>query len=291
MKGRCVQMGGTWTTQNKIRPGVYINFQQTRIQAEQARRGIVTMPLDLNFGPEQEVVEVTNQMDLSLVFGEELHMITPIREALKKRAAKVLVFRLNPASGGAKAAVTEGALTATAKHTGTKGNDLKIIIEAKDGKFNVSTFLGTRLMDQQTLVSTVEDLQDNNMVTFSGTGALSATAGVSLTGGTNGTVDSNAYKAYRDAAEVYYFNTCALYDVTDSTIKEDFKLWVKRLRDDEGNKVILVAENFDSADYEGVISVKNGVVLEDGMIIDAKKSNSLGSRSYCGSKHKSILNL
>ncbi|QUI25522.1 phage tail sheath subtilisin-like domain-containing protein [Vallitalea pronyensis] len=266
-------MGGTWTTQNKVRPGVYINFQQTRIQEEQAKRGIVTIPLDLNFGPEQEVVEVTNQTDTRGIFGEELYTLIPLNETLK-RAEKVLVFRLNPAAGGTKASVITGNLTATAKYTGTRGNDLKVVIEAKDSKFNVSTYLGTTLMDQQLLVSAVDELQDNAMVTFTGTGVLAATAGVSLTGGVNGTVDGNAYTAYRNAIEVYYFNTCALYDVTDTAIKEAFKGWVRRLRDDEGTKVTLVAENYDSADYEGIISVKNGVVLEDGTVIDAKKATA-----------------
>lgn len=266
-------MGGTWTTQNKVRPGVYINFQQTRMQSEGVRRGIVTMPLDLDFGPEQEVIEVTSQMELSPIFGKELHEITPIREALK-RASKLLIYRLNPAGTGAKATVTQGNLTATAKYTGTRGNDLKVVIEAKDSKFTVSTFLGTTMMDQQTAVSKVEDLENNALVTFSGAGALAATAGVSLAGGSNAAVNADAYKAYRDAMEVYYFNTCALYGVTDTAIKEAFKTWVQRLRDDEGNKVIVVAENFHSANYEGIISVKNGVILEDGQTVAASQATA-----------------
>ncbi|GMQ62363.1 phage tail sheath family protein [Vallitalea maricola] len=266
-------MGGTWTTQNKVRPGVYINFQQTSMETDELHRGIITMPLNLDFGPEQEVIEVSQNTDTLPIFGEELYNLVPIREGLK-RAEKVLVYRLNTMADGSKAAVTEGNLTATAKYTGTKGNDLKITIEAEGENFNVKTFIGTKLVDIQQGVKTVQDLQDNEFVVFSGSDSLTATAGASLTGGTNGTVASENYTAYREAIEVYYFNTCALYDVTDIGIKDAFKQWIKRLRDDEGNKVVLVAENYSNANYEGIISVKNGVVLEDGTTLEAKKATA-----------------
>jgi hypothetical protein len=266
-------MGGTWTTQNKVRPGVYINFEQTRMQSEQLHRGIVTMPLDLDFGKEHEVIEVSHNTDIFGIFGEELHNIVPIREALK-RAEKVLVYRLNPASTGSKATVTHNNLTATAKYTGTKGNELKVVVESNQDKFNVKTFVGNKLVDAQKSVTNVEQLHNNSFVDFSGTGKLSATASASLSGGANGNVIEDNYKSYREAIEVYYFNTCALYNVSDNTIKNVFKDWVKRLRDNEGNKVILVAENYSTADYEGIISVKNGVMLEDGTVLPSKKATA-----------------
>jgi hypothetical protein len=266
-------MGGTWTTQNKVRAGVYINFQQKEIEPEGLHRGIVTMPLSLDFGPEQKVIEVSHNTDTLPMFGEELYNIVPIREALK-RAEKVLIYRLNTVSEGTKASVTEGNLTATAKYTGTTGNKLKIVVEVESDKFNVKTFIRTKLVDYQQSVSKVEELQNNDYVEFSGTGKLSATAGIALTGGSNSTINENSYNKYRECIEVYYFNACALFDVSDVNIKNAFKQWIKRLREDEGNKTLLVVENYSSANYEGIISVKNGVVLEDGTTLEAKKATA-----------------
>ncbi|HCA71377.1 MAG TPA: phage tail protein, partial [Ruminococcaceae bacterium] len=52
--------GGTFTAQDKVLPGAYINF----VSAAQAStmlsdRGIVAMPLQLDWGPDGEVFSVT----------------------------------------------------------------------------------------------------------------------------------------------------------------------------------------------------------------------------------------
>lgn len=47
--------GGTFLTQNKILPGAYINFiSVAQASATLSDRGIATIPLDMNWGPEIE---------------------------------------------------------------------------------------------------------------------------------------------------------------------------------------------------------------------------------------------
>src|SRR5690606_11525649 len=82
-------------------------------------------------------------------------------------------------------------------------------------------------------------------------------------GGDDGTVTNQDYSDYLEAVEVYDFNTLALPS-DDPTLKSLFVSFCKRLRDDEGKKIQVVVENYPQADYEGVISVKNGVILSDG---------------------------
>ena len=53
--------GGTFTVQNKVLPGAYINFVSlATATATLSDRGYATMPLELDWGIEGEVFEVTN---------------------------------------------------------------------------------------------------------------------------------------------------------------------------------------------------------------------------------------
>lgn len=65
--------GGTFLTQNKILPGAYINFiSVAQASATLSDRGIATIPLDMNWGPEGEVVTVELgdfQKDSQKIFG------------------------------------------------------------------------------------------------------------------------------------------------------------------------------------------------------------------------------
>lgn len=54
--------GGTFITQNKVLPGAYINFvSAASASATLSERGIATMPLELDWGVEGEVFEVTSE--------------------------------------------------------------------------------------------------------------------------------------------------------------------------------------------------------------------------------------
>src|SRR5690606_2932568 len=59
------------------------------------------------------------------------------------------------------------------------------------------------------------------------------------------------------------------YTGTDAGIKALYSAFVRRLREDEGKKIQVILENYPTADYEGVISVKNGVILADGTTLTA----------------------
>jgi hypothetical protein len=265
--------GGTWVTQNKVRPGTYINTLAQQTSQVTGRSGIVAIPLDLDWGIEQTVIEVNKDSDFLTLFGIELNEFLPAREALK-RAVKLYLYRLN-SNTGTKATVTTGNLVATAKYSGTRGNDIDIVIISEGGgNFTVETYLGTTLVDSQSAKANADDLDDNYFVTFSGTGVLAATAGVSLATGTTEAVVAGNHTSFRTAVEPLIWNTVALYDITDGTTKDGYKTWIEELRDNQGNKVQLITENYLTADYEGVISVKNGVVLADGTTIPADRATA-----------------
>ena len=52
--------GGSFITQNKVLPGAYINFVSVAsASATLSDRGVVTMPLELDWGVEGQIFEVT----------------------------------------------------------------------------------------------------------------------------------------------------------------------------------------------------------------------------------------
>ena len=167
-------------------------------------------------------------------------------------AKTLYAYRLN--SGGVKASNTY----AEAKYSGTRGNDLRIVIQKNADnpeKYDVTTYFDTVKVDTQT-VAKVADLVENDYVTFKDT-ELSVIAGTPLSNGTNGTVEGNAHQAYLNKIESYTYNTMGVA-VTDDITKKLYLAFNKRLRDELGIKFQLVVYNL-SADYMGVISVKNKV--------------------------------
>lgn len=248
--------GGSFTTQNKELPGAYINFvSAASASATLSDRGIATMPLELDWGKEGEVFEVTSgdfQKNSMKIFGHSFD--SPKMKGLRDLfiGAKTLyVYRLN--GGGTKAANT----FATALYGGTRGNDLKIAIQknADDSqKFDVITYIGTSKADSQT-VTKASELVANDYVTFKTDAELTVTASTPLSGGTNGTVDGTAHQSYLDKIESYTYNAMGVA-VTDETTKKLYVAFNKRLRDEMGIKFQLILYTM-AADFMGTISVKN----------------------------------
>jgi hypothetical protein len=255
--------GGTFLTQNKVLPGGYINFiSAARASATLSDRGYVAIPLELDWGVDGEVftVEAVDFQKNSLrIFGYDYShaKVKNLRE-LFKNARTVFCYRLN---SGVKAAVTAGNLTITAKYSGVRGNDIRVVISKNVDDatvYEVTTLIGSAKIETQ-MVKTVENLVNNDYITFTGTGALAESAGLILSGGTNkASVEGADYQAFLDKVESYSFNTLGCPS-TIGSITDLFVQFTKRMRDDNGIKFQTVVYK-TAADYEGVISVENKVL-------------------------------
>lgn len=254
--------GGTFVVQNKKLPGTYINFvSAASASATLSERGIATMPLELDWGVDGEVFEVTNgdfQKNSLKIFGydyshEKMKGLRDLFQNIKTLYAYKLTSEGNKASND----------FAEALYCGVRGNDLKIVIQKNADEasmFDVKTVLGTEIVDEQT-VKAVTDLVANDFVKFKSEAVLAVTAATPLAGGTNGTVNGTVYQKYLHKIESYTYNTMGVV-VTDEITKGLFSAFVKRLRDEMGVKFQLVLYRATSADYYGTISVKNKVVNE-----------------------------
>lgn len=251
--------GGTYITQNKTLPGSYINFvSASRASGALSERGIVAMPLILDWGAENEVIEVTSedfQKNSLKIFGYSYD-----HEKMKGLRDLFLNIRTLYAYRVSKTGVKASNELAEAKYPGVRGNDLKIQIDVnvdESSKFDVKTILDLSVVDVQT-VATVDELVANDWVTFKST-PLAQTAAKPLTAGTNGdTVTTTEYQGFLDKIESYSFNALGL-PVKDDTIASLFVSFTKRMRDEIGAKFQTVVYKKNTADYEGVVSVENKV--------------------------------
>lgn len=251
--------GGTFTTQNKVLPGAYINFVSTATaSANLSDRGIATMPLELDWGVEGAVFEVTSEdfMKNSLkIFGYpyDHEKLKGLRD-LFRNIHTLYAYRLN---GGEKATNA----FATAKYGGIRGNDIKIVIQKNvddETLFDVQTVIDNTVVDAQT-VSSSSELVENDFVTWKGE-TLEIELGLSLQSARSSLADGSAHQAYLDKIESYPFNVMGVVTAEDS-IKDLYAAFTKRMREEVGAKFQTVLYN-KAADYEGVINVKNKVTDE-----------------------------
>ena len=289
--------GGTWTSQNKIRPGVYIRFSSTRgLGLTVSDRGTVAIAESLSWGPVETVQEIEAGADMTPYTGYDItnannRFLNEIFKGTNRTAApnKVLLYRLG-ASGQTAATATVAPLTATAKYPGTRGNDISIVITeltTPADTYTVSTVVDGEIVDQQT-AETVEELVPNDWVTWSGTGALEASVGAPLTNGANGTPASSDYTDFLTAIEPYKFDVL-LYDGTDTTVQDAMVAFVKRLSEEEGMYTQLVAAGLTNPDSRFVVNVMSGVTLSDGTALTPQQTVWWAGGALAGAQYNESL--
>lgn len=273
--------GGSWTAQNKVRSGIYINFNSRGSQPPAAgTRGTVAICRPLSWGPVGEIMAIEAGADATPFTG--YHSLAPqnlfLRELCKGTdvtggPTKVLLYRPEAAGTAAASASLEGGVTAAALYPGVRGNDISITV-AEDadepGLFLVTTLTGGVQVDRQQ-ARTPAELHPNGWVSFSGEGTLKATAGVTLSGGADGTPGAAAYAAFLEALERRTFDVLA-YDGTDRTVNQALISFVKRLASQEGRYVQLVTTGAENADSRFVINNRTGVVLEEGSVLTPQET-------------------
>ena len=264
--------GGTWTSQNKVRPGVYIRFTSTRgLGLTVGERGTVAICEPMSWGPVGTVQTVEAGADTTPFCGYDI--TSPEAMFLQQiflgtnrtdGANTVLLYRPT-ASGSAKASATTGVLTATALYPGVRGNDITVVIteEVDAETFTVSTVVDGNIVDEHTGITNVSDLVANAWVTWSGDGAVTATVGTPLTGGNDGTVEASAYSTFLTAIEPYKFDIL-IYDGSDPTVQTAMVSFIKRMNDENGQYCQLCAAEMDNPDTRYIINVNSPATLSDG---------------------------
>lgn len=286
--------GGTFTAQNKVLPGTYINIiSQPTAVSGLGERGVVALPIALKWGEQGKVLTVTaadfQEKSLSIL-GYQISApeLLPFRE-LFKNASKVLVYNLT--TGGAAAACAY----ATAKYAGALGNSMQVIIQTNvddTSLFDVTlvrTDMGNYKVDKQT-VATAADLVDNDFVTWKKDATLTVTAGTPLSGGEDGTVSTATYQTALDKLESYNFNMLVgvTPDATDAeTLNALYIEYTKRMRETTYRKFqTVIASDSATADHEGIVQLtakqSNALYWAAGALAGAAGNTSCTNKTYDG---------
>lgn len=279
--------GGTFAVQNKKLPGSYINFvAASRSSSLLGERGTVALALPLDWGPDNVIMEIDREDFLHgsrslLGYEYDDEKMKPLRETFR-RARKVLLYKL-----AGEGAVAASNTLATAKQTGTRGNDLMTVVRANvidPSKFDVLVYLDATLVFQQNAVATSGELIANDYVTWAEGVELALHVGEPLVGGTNGaTATSQVWQTFLTKLEAHSFNVLACASET-AEIAALVVAFTKRMRDEVGLKFQSVVYNVD-ADYEGTVNVANAssmVYWTAGALAGARVFESLTNAIYDG---------
>lgn len=257
--------------EEKVRPGSYFRFNSMALQTPKlSDTGVVVIPMVLNWGDAGESITISNRDNDGLFskIGYKLadSILMPVREALKA-AKEVIIYPI--LVGGKVATVTAAGLTLTANKVGTRGNDLKVITTANPltiGTFDVEGFIGMTTIFKYVGISTIGQLINNDWIKFTGTANTALIAStMTLENGVSGTQDNASVTDFLMNVENFIFNSIA-FPFTDPTLKIAFNAKIKYFREEIGKRIQGISIK-NPADYEGIISVENGVVLGDGSIL------------------------
>ncbi|RMC48903.1 phage tail sheath family protein [Lactobacillus sp. ESL0228] len=286
-----------WKTQNKRRPGAYINVigkGNGRLNTEIGRT-LLPINTQLDWGA-KGIIKVDSDSNFEAKLGHDINdpELQTLHEVLKG-ANTVLLLNNND---GQAATNADPALpwTFTAQYPGTKGNELHVSVKKEDDKVTVATLFGTKMVDEQIIsVTKPGNLFDNEYIKVKLNGELAPQPSgqddngkgkqpnvpgskleqlqsditVNLTGGT--TAPSPMADLFGDALENedYDVATTAGFDL-DDPIHQILINQIKHLREDIGVKVRGVIPAIkDKVNYEGISTVANGVVLGDGTELPA----------------------
>jgi len=187
--------GGTWQTQNKVRPGAYINvIGVPKPLSSVGERGVVAVPMALSWGDQvislsaQDLVKGDSLLKVGLSYSDADAL--PFR-LLFEGAASAIIYRTNYTVATKASVSVLGVGTVTATSAGAFGNNIAIKFEKDTSGGSPVYFLktyisGTLQVTQKS--STLTDLAGNDWVTvaFQESPTLSTSTEVlDLTGGTD----------------------------------------------------------------------------------------------------------
>lgn len=268
--------GGKWDDYTvRRRPGVYVNFQTTReVSIGKQMRGTMILPmLGHDYGPEGEFVTIYNNAPDAQIakvgysIGDDTPTMLLLRQAMQNARCVIMYFFGGGTKAKAQQTLEDGSLTATAMYAGERGNALAFSIVGdpdNPGAFDVTVYLDGERVGVVYGVSTVEGLAaaGGDYIVFSGSGTLEAVAGMDLSGGANKQETNADIVKFLDATEHENWN-CLCFNANEDSLKTSCLTKIKYLRESRGKCVNAAVPEFN-ADYEGIINVTKGVVLETG---------------------------
>ena len=290
---------GTWVTQNKVRPGVYINYVFSDAELiNYASDGVLALPYVLPLSPdENSVIEVTaNTMKskaldkYGVISGSDAYKYIT---TLLKYSSKLLLF--SAGKGGTKAKLTVSSeFTATAKGAGIEGNKFAVeVLALKDKKQTFNTYYNNELVAIQVYdfdSKTMSGENDYVDIVVDGETVTEAIPTV-LAGGVDGEIDAKeTLTAMFAALSCYELEIVSIpfdEDKYDFSVVEDF---INDYNANHVQKVVVVYPKTDdesaSKNSEFVIAVAaQTATLANGLVLDPLKLSTYVAAKEAGATY------
>ena len=296
--------GGIWTSENKILPGVYINVKsQPSTVANIGDRGVVAIPKALSWGAPGAVIEITPGEDTTALIGypvtdSHARFLLEMMKGTDVSACpkKIYVYRYSGGTGGGTKAAASGSetvesdtltYTIEAKYPGVRGNDLSVtgVLDPDTGGMVVSTFLDGYLVGSETISEATAVINEWCNITLEGS-LVDFTA--TLAGGVDPVPTVNDDAAAITALETYTWDILC-YDGTTPLTIAAYVAFVKRMNESIGRKCQLVIGNTPGENSPYVISVRNGVTLNDGTVLTAEQATWWVAGAEAGANYNQSL--
>lgn len=258
-----------WIAQNKVRPGIYINFKGVPAPTSLVgTRGVIALPLAMDWGDDYTELYSTDLYDgksLAKVGCTALDASSLIYRLILQNAYKVILARTNGGADAQKSTISLGStqITATARHAGVFGNSISVKIQqvGSSSKYDVITCVGLGIesieRDSQR-IDAAANIKDNEWVTFTlgGSPTLTNVDTTYLAGGVNGTESNTTISSALALLGSKKWDTLAIMTAESAVIDAAIDI-VKNLRDKQGRKCQVVVRGrggVSGADYEGVVT-------------------------------------
>lgn len=294
-----------------IRPGMRSQtISEPRPAMTIGDRGTVSAMIDLPWGPDDRLIQLSAEEFIrggsERLIGwsaadVEAHEVSLLFYGITNNthlaAHTAYLMRLN--TGGARAEVTAGDLTATARYFGTKGNNLSIVVQEDEPPINLpdddplpqtytvmvllETPVGHDVVSRQTITDYSElqprseaeiaamEEQDRRFgrpyraqyVIWGGTGTPQPQMALPLTGGTNGTSSYTAkWPSFRRELDFNRNWNVAAINTLETSVLRNAVSFIRSLREDESRGVVAaIPDGVLRGDYHGIIRVASRPVI------------------------------
>lgn len=283
---------GTWETQNKVRPGVYINYVFSEAELiNYASNGVLALNYLLPLNPEG-IVKITSA-DIKAKVLEKYGVIQGTDAykyitTLLKYSSKLVLYSPKVIDGAKAHFEVENEFAVVAKYPGVEGNKFAVEVVGEPGNEQIfKTYYNNELVAIQSLnveESIVEGPNEYVEINILGD-TINPTIPILLTDGLDGTMDIDAmnteFYEKLQAEEIEVLSICLNENEYDFSIVEDF---INNYNANHVQKVVVVYPVTDEEailkNSEFVIAVApQTAVLSNGLELDPLKL-----ASYIGAK-------
>lgn len=262
--------------------GVYTLIQTRGVQAARGDRGVVAYPFTSDWGPANELTNLSMQTEFEKLYHTANETLTAAKvhaNAWNGKPQTVQAYRMVSPAGAKGTATLQDGESATALELETLYPSARPFVAVVKAGLLPGTTTVQIVEDSVVLVNvtgtTLEELveqlnaSDYVRVKQQGTAVPGATAGVSFTGGNNGdAVTVTQYQAFLDVLEADgTANAFALDGITDEALLATAEAWVSRVRQ-EGLTITLVRGGGSSWDTDGgtAANVKSKALNSRGIV-------------------------